>query len=89
MRRIVTRFSVIIVILFVSLSCDSYNAKKAVKKEVEEFGFEVKKIELEKVKPGEYEGKVYLEKSILGLISVIPVEAEKVDGEWEVSLDLL
>lgn len=77
----------VLVCIAACVSCEMSSAKKAVKKEVEEFGLEVNKIELEKVEPGVYEGKVYLQKSILGLVNVIRVDAEKVDDEWIVTLD--
>lgn len=69
------------------VSCEMSTVKKAIEHEVEEYGLEVKKIELQKAGPGVYDGKVYLERSILGLINIIPIEAEKVNNEWVVSLD--
>lgn len=84
MKKIV----IILAIVFTCVSCDSYMAKKAIRDEAKDFGLEIRKIELEQVSPGHYEGLVYLKKGLVfGLLNSIPVDAEKVDGEWVVSID--
>ena len=70
-------------------SCEQHRVKSAVKYATEEAGLEVQKVELQKVGQGVYEGKIYLERSILGLFRVIPVEVSKnKEGEWDINLNL-
>lgn len=70
-------------------SCEQNSVKRALKNATEEYGLEVKKVEVQKVGQGIYEGKIYLDRSILGLFRIIPVEVTKnTEGEWEIELNL-